>query len=353
MERLIRERAVAPLDADTPALTPQERRSCWEFCLGMAEFLGGLIRDRVVDRKSAKQLARLEWICIKGTYVFATRDPMLRLEQHRYTELCGCLAVAFAVIVDDPDGLRDLCAAVLGCHRFWPNGDRKEPAEAEALVSENRLRRLKDWEDARSPVAWVKDRAISVHERDHECGGAIREADALYRTPKNKRSSAESLAFDCRENAGTRDVISLEEVADVPAEAHATLSSSRRMRVNALKAAVQDDEDLRAYVSLRLQGHKPRAAWGRLGWTATFGKAIDRRFRRLRQKVKESGFEYEAREIQSNPGFSDASCTVIKERLRISVSSNAESTLSGRVVYEPRSSGGETPSVNRQKTNEK
>jgi hypothetical protein len=105
--------------------------------------------------------------------------------------------------------------------------------------------------------------------------------------------------------------------------------------LKALIAAVQLDEDLRTYMKFRLRGYRPRAVWDRLGWTQNHGKAIDRRFRRVREKIKASGFEYQPREIERLPGISGASCTVVKERLRIQVPASSESTLSGRVVYEP------------------
>lgn len=160
MEQYIRDRAVAPIKPGSPGLEPQDRRSWWEFSLWMAEFLGNVIRDRKVNRESAHQFSRLQWICIRATYVFATPDPALWAEQRRYVELCGCLAVAFAVIVDDPEGIRDLCALVFAMDRS------KEPAIDEAIVGEAWLRWWKTWEHAISPLAWVRDVAEHIH-REH------------------------------------------------------------------------------------------------------------------------------------------------------------------------------------------
>jgi hypothetical protein len=123
----------------------------------MHEFLRNLLKDNKVDLERAHDLARLQWILIKGSYVFATADPALRGEQRRYVELCGCLAAAFAVIVDDPEGIWDLCAQVFAMDRS------KEPAESEALVGETWLRWWKTWEHATSPIAWVRYVAERIH----------------------------------------------------------------------------------------------------------------------------------------------------------------------------------------------
>jgi hypothetical protein len=129
----------------------------------MATFLGSLIQHRKVDCEPARQLSRLHWICLQATYVFATPDPALRAEQRRYVELCGCLAAAFAVIVDAPEEIHDFYGLVFAIDRS------KEPALDEALV-ENQLRGWKDWRDADSPIAWVRHRAGDIHERDHTQG---------------------------------------------------------------------------------------------------------------------------------------------------------------------------------------
>ncbi len=155
MESYIRARAVAPLEPGSPGLPPQERRACWEFCLWMDEFLGNLIRTRAVDREAAGQLARLKWILLRGSYVFASAEPELRAEQARFSELCVIIADAFGVIVDDTEDLRDTCGAMYGVNPLNERGHSNLPALAEALVSENRLRGWKDWEMATSPIAWV------------------------------------------------------------------------------------------------------------------------------------------------------------------------------------------------------
>src|SRR5262249_48341914 len=114
MERLIRDRAVAVGDHNSTALSPEERRSWWEFCLDMHEFLGNLIRDHAVTRDEAQQLNRLQWILIQGSYVFATAAPALRAEQRRYVEICRWMDGAFAGAVNDSAGVREICKRMPG-----------------------------------------------------------------------------------------------------------------------------------------------------------------------------------------------------------------------------------------------
>jgi len=237
------------------------------------------------------------------------------------------IAAAFAVIVDDQEGILETFD-VFGARRFWSNDDPKWFAEAEAIM-ENRLSWQKDWEHARSPVRWVNIVSKRIH-NCHALGEVPAVSDALYATPAKKRD----------EGLICRDVIPLEETGDLSHIGHESLLPRwTDTSLNQLKLAVQEDEDLRAYIELRTQGYKPQPAWIRLGWDARRGRAVDRRFRRLREKIKTSGFDYEARDIEVEPGGSDASCTVVKERLRIPIRSGGDATLSGRVVYEPRAPG--------------
>ena len=330
MERWIRKKAVAPISPGPRFLSEQQRRSWWEFCLGMFEFLQALTKTG--DTSQARQLVHLKWIVLKGTYVFSTPAPELHAEQERYVQLCINVTAAFAVIVDEPTELREMCGSV---YSIDPS---KTAALAEALVV-NQLYGWNDWQDARSPVAWVKGRTGTIHEQDHILGGAIRESDALYSTPKSTVTQSEdSFAFDNRDR--NRGVLPLEEVSEFPGEVCRGLSPhSTAVRLNDLILAVEGDDNLLAYVKLRVRGYKPRAAWEHLGWSEVYGQAVDRRFRRARMMVKATGFDYQPREIELPPGLSDASCSVVKERLRIPVARAAESTLSGRVVYEPRLPG--------------
>jgi hypothetical protein len=160
MERYIRERAVAPVRPGSPGLLEEERRIWWKFCLWMCEVLGGFKCGSRFTRDQAHQICRLRWICIRGTYVFATPDPELSAEQRRYVELCKCIVAAYAVIADHAEGIHDMCVSGFAMDQS------KEPAFCEALVGEAWLRWWQTWENAISPIAWVRYVAHVVH-REH------------------------------------------------------------------------------------------------------------------------------------------------------------------------------------------
>lgn len=166
MERYIRERAIVA-NPDSPGLSPEERRAWWEFCVEMAEFLGEITRHHAVDRELAHQLSRLCWILIRGTYVFAKPDPLLRGEQRRYVELCVITGAMFALIVGDLKEIRDMFNYAFRGSRSWSNGDSKLYAEAEAISGEAWLRFLKSWEHAVSPIAWCRHVSAIIHKKQH------------------------------------------------------------------------------------------------------------------------------------------------------------------------------------------
>jgi hypothetical protein len=129
----------------------------------------------------------------------------------------------------------------------------------------------------------------------------------------------------------------VEEVPQIAGEVHwELLGRYTRASVAELKAACNEDDDLRQYIDLKVKGWKARAAWERLGWEERRGLAIDRKFRRLLGKLKSSGFEHQGRDIELSPGVSDANCTVVKERLRFAVHPTMEGTLAGRQSWEHR-----------------
>lgn len=331
IDRYIRARAIAPPKPGLPRLTNQARRSWWQFCLGMHDLIRQLVQQQSVDQNQVSQLVHLQWLMLKGTYVFETPDPALRDEQHRYIEICVNVAVAFAVIVDEPTELKVMCT------NQYHLGSQKIPAIAQALL-ENQLNGWQDWREAASPVGWLKVRTAAIHKQDHTQGGLINKSDALYRTSQNAPAITPADDYETAD----RERLKIEEVAELPGEVNRALA--RRwtpMALETLIAAVRDDHELLDYMKLRFQGFGPRAAWERLGWSLNHGRAVDRRFRRARTRIKATGFEYQPREIERAPGISDASCMVVKERLRISVPRRSEATLSGRVVYEPRVPGQE------------
>ena len=234
--------------------------------MGMEEFLGNLLRDRVVNREDHRHFARLQWIMLKGTAVFATADPAMSGEQRRYVDLCKIVGAAFSVLADDTEGIREMFGIVFGPSRFWPDGNpriRKEGAQTHALF-ENRLNWWNDWEDSPAPIAWLKACAYRIHQREEVNGGSIRESDALYRTSTKEREEAPSSNLDSK--VETRDVIALEAVSDMGSVAEAGLRPRySSASISALEAAIRDDEELHAYAQLRHTGWKREDAadsWG-------------------------------------------------------------------------------------------
>jgi hypothetical protein len=166
------------------------------------------------------------------------------------------------------------------------------PAVAEALVTDA-LEGRKDWKhrDVDHPVGWVSRRAQIIAKEEFAAGGDIPTRDAL-----------------------SRNTVSLDVVAETPGEAvlgpRFTSAS-----IEALISAANSDEDLRQYLKFRLRpGWKKAVIWRALGWTEDHGRAVDRKFRRLRNTLKQAGAGMEVKSESVIRGVSDASCTVAFER---------------------------------------
>src|SRR5690348_17331406 len=86
----------------------------------------------------------------------------------KYFSVCPATRAAIA---GDREGICETFDDAFGPDRLWRDGDPKWVAEANALCGENWLRFWKNWEHARSPIGWVKDRAREVHEWDDLQGG--------------------------------------------------------------------------------------------------------------------------------------------------------------------------------------
>ena len=302
-------------------LSEEERRDWWDLTLWLYSFFESLLKDNRIDRNQAAQIGSLNWLLAKASFVFATPVPAFIGLQHRYVEILVCVATAFSVIVDEPKELRKMSRDYYGVP------SNQIPALSEAFIVNN-LRNWKDWRNADAPVGWIKAQTDFIHEKDHVAGGVIRESDALYGSPEDAVGGA------------VRQVVPVEEISETPAEAgFAHLECSSRygsISIRELIKAINQDDDLVRYFELKRRGLKPKYAWARLGWDPQKGKAVDRRLRRARTKLKMTGFEFDGREIGHPPGVTEANCTVVKEHLHVSLPRGVESTLSGRVAYEPK-----------------
>ena len=86
--------------------------------------------------------------------------------------------------------------------------------------------------------------------------------------------------------------------------------------VSALQAAAAADFRLKEYVDAIVRNPKWKrpAIWASLGWNETEGKAVDRKYRRLRKGLRDIGAGMEWREVPT-PG-SSASQSVYFEQLQ-------------------------------------
>jgi len=156
---------------------------------------------------------------------------------------------------------------------------------------ENHLSDQEDWREAHSPPLWV-------------------------RSVTNKIAALESrlskYAVDPKTN---KEKVLLEEIADLPGEA----VLDRRYKERNVKEleAVNGDPDLEEYISARSQNPTwvRDQTWYQLGWDASRGERVDRRFRRLRKKFRETSPGIDRDHYRPRAGISDANCTVFYEEL--------------------------------------
>lgn len=150
----------------------------------------------------------------------------------------------------------------------------------------------KDWRYSHSPVKWVKGVTNNIAEKES-------------RTTRH--------AVD---PSGEPDSVSLEEIAELPIEGLLRQKYSYQS-VTDLEAAAKDDPETAAYLTCKI--HNP--SWTcevisrHLGWDERRGKRVDRRYRRLRSRLKELGAGIPCREYGPPPGITEANCTTYFEEL--------------------------------------
>ncbi|HEY7334977.1 MAG TPA: hypothetical protein VH639_08840 [Bryobacteraceae bacterium] len=137
-------------------------------------------------------------------------------------------------------------------------------------------------------------------------------------------SGKDSQGFDHRAGPGGRikgsdalqsSHLKLDEVAELPDHVFLERRYTERS-VSELRKVAEGDPQLREYIEAIIRNPKWKRpdVWASLGWDEKVGQRVDRRFRRLRQRLKEMGAGMEWREMPS-PGISNASQTTYFETL--------------------------------------
>ena len=87
--------------------------------------------------------------------------------------------------------------------------------------------------------------------------------------------------------------------------------------VTELEAAAREDPETAEYVACKVRNPRwsPEAISRHLNWDEKRGKRVDRRYRRLRNRLKDLGAGMQRREYAPPPGVSDANFTMYFEEL--------------------------------------
>ena len=183
-----------------------------------------------------------------GLCVGLLRETEQRLAANRCTAACAALTVYWG----DPEIIQGHCNLLVGRGEQW--------AAFSKALTENSLKGWKDWRQHPTPLFWLKTVTDTIAEKE-----------------------------SC-DDTTDMDVLPLEEIAEMPADA--VLERRFTMRsVAELEAAAKNDGELRDYVAYKVRYPDWQASelWHALGWDAARGKAVDRRYRRLRSQLRESG----------------------------------------------------------------
>lgn len=130
------------------------------------------------------------------------------------------------------------------------------------------------------PDRYLAAAAINEYKDVYLFGGVPRVSDALYRDPDSELG----------EGVSGRGTVPLEDIAEMPDEVLVERRYTEQS-VEELLAAVADYPDLVEYVRLVVADPYRRRSdlWQELGWSDIQGKRVDRRFRRLRDRIRRSG----------------------------------------------------------------
>jgi len=217
--------------------------------------------------------------------IFTRMHLSLFATQQRCKDLCVMLCGELMVCGGFVDCIREFSLHIAGSAEHWPQF-------SQALV-ENNLSGQKDWRQANSPANWVKATTNNIAQKE-------------YWVPE--------YAVDPREN---KEKLSLEaeEVAELPSEALVERRYTQRSLAE-LEAAVKDDADVAEYLrsKIRYPGWSRDQIWQHLGWDAARGERVDRRYRRMRTRLRQLGAGIQCR-YQPRHGLSAASFTSYLEPL--------------------------------------
>ena len=216
--------------------------------------------------------------------IFTKLDLALIPQQQRLKDVTLVLEMELIVCVGCVEGIELLSHHIVGSAEQWPSF-------AQALVG-NSLHRQRDWRHAKSPAKWVKKATNNL---------------------AKKEFWVSQFAVNPLDNQNT---VSLEEIAELPAEAVCEPKYTQRS-IAEFEAAVKEDPEVTEYVAakVRFPSWRRDAIWRHLGWDDKRGDRVDRRYRRARTRIRELGGGIQCRDYCPPAGVSDANCTVYFEPL--------------------------------------
>ena len=197
--------------------------------------------------------------------------------QLKAIDTCMILNGQLISYVGDTDFNPKFAAAIVHDQKKWA-------ALFEALF-ENR------WLDSNNPRQYLNTVATTIYRRD------VR-PDVSGRDSQGFEHRAGSGGRIKQSDALSSEYLLLDELAEEPSE---VLFERRvtEMSISALQAAAADDLRLKEYIDAIVRNPKWKrpAIWASLRWNEAEGKAVDRRYRRLRKRLRDMGAGMEWREV--------------------------------------------------------
>ena len=230
------------------------------------------------------------------------RIPLLRSgrladvpKQREAMEKCAILSGQLAGYADDITTFELYAEAIVHDPKKWA-------ALLEALITSK-------WRDSTAPSRYLTRVATTIYKRDVRPDVTGPDSQGFNHRAGPGGHVKDSDALDGRSN------LALEEIAERPDEVLVERRFTERS-VSELQKAAEEDPRLSKYVQamIRNPDWKREDIWKSLGWDKKAGEAADRKFRRLRRRLKEIGAGMEWRTAPT-PGISEASQTTYFEVL--------------------------------------